>query len=107
MTRRFPRSKRLLLWILVSLAACATPPLHDYSAFRLRLPRSILVMPPLNESTDVNAPYIFLATITRPLANQGYYVFPVAMVDAFMKENGLPSAYEMQNVPLGKIREVL
>lgn len=63
-------------------------------------------MPPLNESMDVNAPYIFLATITRPLANQGYYVFPVAMVDAFMKENGLPSAYDMQSVSLQKIHEV-
>jgi hypothetical protein len=107
MSRRCVTQKLLLGWILVLLAACATPPpQHDYSLFRLRLPRSILVMPPLNESTDVNAPYVFLATITRPLANQGYYVFPVAMVDAFMKENGLPSGYEMQNVPLDKIREV-
>ncbi|MGR9109070.1 MAG: DUF799 domain-containing protein [Gammaproteobacteria bacterium] len=97
----------LLAGILVTLAGCATPPSsRDYTDFRSRLPRSILVMPPLNESTDVNAPYIFLATITRPLANQGYYVFPVAMVDAYMKENGLPSAYEMQNVPLEKIHEV-
>ena len=98
----------LLLWLAVFawLAGCATASRHDYSAFRFRLPRSILVMPPINDSTDVNAPYIFLSTITRPLADQGYYVFPVAMVDAFMKENGLPSGYEMQNISLKKIREV-
>lgn len=100
--------KLLLACIILSIVSCATTPRQkrDYSGFRLRQPQSILVMPPLNESTDVNAPYIFLATITRPLANQGYYVFPVAMVDAFMKENGLPSAYEMQKVSLEKIHQV-
>ncbi len=106
MTRGSMPSRRVLPWLLVSLISCATPPGNDYSLFRARLPRSILVMPPLNESIDVNAPYIFLATITRPLANQGYYVFPVAMVDAFMKENGLASAYDMHNVSLNKIHEV-
>jgi hypothetical protein len=106
MTRRSIRFIPLLAWMLVLLTACATSPGHDYALFRARLPRSILVLPPLNDSVDVNAPYIYLATITRPLVNQGYYVFPVAMVDAFMKENGLPSAYDMHNVSLGKIHEV-
>ena len=85
---------------------CARVPRHDYSLYRSHMPRSILVLPPLNNSADVNAPYIFLSTITRPLVNRGYYVFPVAVVDDFMKDNGLPTAYEMHNVPLKKLYEV-
>jgi hypothetical protein len=70
------------------------------------MPRSILVLPPLNESVDVNASYIWLSTITMPVAERGYYVFPVAVVDAFMKDNGLPGPDEMHSVSLQKLREV-
>jgi hypothetical protein len=70
------------------------------------MPKSVLVLPPLNQSVEVNAPYVYLSTITRPLAECGYYVFPVAVVDALMKENGLPTPAEMHSVSLKKIREV-
>ena len=71
-----------------------------------RKPRSILVLPPLSESVAVDATYSWLTTATAPLAETGYYVFPVAMVDAFMKDNGLPSAGEMREVSLAKLGEV-
>jgi len=98
--------KFLILFILLLSSACAPVPPRDFSSYRAHMPRSILVLPPLNQSTDVNAPYIYLSTISRPLADRGYYVYPVAVIDAFMKENGLPSAYEMHNVPLKKLDEV-
>jgi hypothetical protein len=93
--------------VLLGCAACATVPPRDYSGYRAHLPRSIVVLPPLNETTDVTAPYDFLSTVTRPLAEAGYYVFPVAVVDAFMKENGLPTSGEMHGVSLAKLHEVL
>lgn len=86
--------------------ACASAP-HDYAAYLHHMPRSILVLPPRNESTEVMAPYIYLSTVTRPLAEQGYYVFPVAVIDALMKENGLPMPEDMAQVPLAKIREII
>jgi len=89
------------------IQGCATVPPHDYSAYLDNMPRSILVLPPANESTEVMAPYIYLSTITRPLAERGYYVFPVAVIDALMKENGVPSPEEMAQVPLNKIQEVI
>jgi hypothetical protein len=88
------------------LSACATTKPYDYSAYRAHAPRSILVLPPLNHSNDVNAPYIYLSTISRPLAEHGYYVFPVAVVESFMKQNGLSEPAEMQNVPLAKLEDV-
>jgi hypothetical protein len=99
--------KRLLPFLLVFMAGCVTTPPFDYSSFRNHRPRSILVLPPLNQTTDVNAPYTYLSTITSPLAECGYYVFPVAVVDAYMKENGLPSSEEMHGVALDKIRQII
>lgn len=95
------------LFSTLLIQGCATAPPHDYSAYLSHMPRSILVLPPVNESTEVMAPYIYLSTITQPLAERGYYVFPVAVIDAMMKENGVPSPEDMAQVPLNKIREVI
>jgi len=84
---------------------CATKP-YDYTNFRAHPPRSIVVLPPLNESTDIRGTYGYLSTVTRPLAEMGYYVYPVVVLDEYMKENGLPTAGEMHQAPLNKIGEV-
>jgi len=90
----------------LALAGCQTVKPYDYTNFRAHPPRSILVLPPLNESTAVEGTYGYLTTVTRPVAERGYYVFPVAVIDQFMKENGLPSATEMQQIPLAKVAEI-
>lgn len=95
-----------LILAFVVLTGCAAKP-YDYSALKAANPRSILVIPPKNNSVEVNAPYTFLSTISAPLAERGYYVFPVAMVDTFFKENGLPTTAEMNEVPLDKLKEFI
>ncbi len=92
--------------ILILTFACSCAAKVDYALYRSRLPRAVLVLPPLNSSTTVEATYIYLSTASRPLAEAGYYVFPVAVIDAFMKENGLPTPDEMHGVSLNKIKEV-
>ncbi|WNO07775.1 DUF799 domain-containing protein [Teredinibacter sp. KSP-S5-2] len=87
------------------LAGCSSIQTQNNTELVQNRPRSILVIPPLNNSVEVNAPYTFISTITRPLAEKGYYVFPVAVIDHFFKENGLPTPGEMNGVPLDKIRE--
>lgn len=96
----------LFLSAVLSLAGCATPAAFDYTTFRQHPPRSILVLPPLNQSTAVEGAYSYLSTVSRPLAERGYYVFPVAVIDQLMKENGLPTAGEMHEVPPAKLREI-
>src|ERR1700687_1997410 len=77
----------------LTLAGCAaTPHRSDYSEFRTESPRSILVVPPINKSVDVNAPDYFLATIATPLAERGYYVFPINMVRSVLADDGLSDA---------------
>lgn len=96
----------VLACIVAITSGCATAmPPYDYTAFERSRPRSIVVIPPLNNSIEVNAPYMYLSTITRPLAEKGYYVFPVYMIDYFFKENGLPTPEEMNGIPLDKIGE--
>lgn len=91
----------------ILLGACATGPVEDrYALYRDLMPRSILVLPPINESVDVNATYSWLTTASEPIGEQGYYVFPVAVVDEFMKENGLPNPEDMHAAPLDKIGEI-
>jgi hypothetical protein len=92
--------------LILLLSGCATVTPKDYTEFRKSSPRSILVLPPLNESTDVLAPYSVLTTTTRPLAELGYYVFPVVLVDQYLKENGLTVPGEMHQAPLQKLHEV-
>lgn len=99
------RSLTLLSLALV-LCGCATVTPYDYTNIRAHPPRSILVLPPLNNSTAVEGTYSYLSTVSMPLAERGYYVFPVAEIDQFLKENGMPTAGEMHNVPLARIAEV-
>lgn len=87
-------------------SGCATVPPKDYTAFRQSRPASILVLPPINATTDVRATYSLYTTMTRPIAELGYYVFPVVMVDQFMKENGLTMPADMQQVAPAKLRDV-
>lgn len=96
----------LLIAAGFSFTGCATVPPKDYTEMRKSRPRSILVLPPVNESTDVRASYSMLTTTTRPLAEMGYYVLPVVLVDHYLKENGLTVPAEMHQAPLEKLHEV-
>jgi len=96
----------LLIGFALFLSGCATQPSYDYSAFRQSKPRSIVVLPPLNLSPDVRATYSMLATVTRPLAESGYYVLPVALVDQTFRENGVTEPGEMHQVPPAKLAEI-
>jgi hypothetical protein len=91
---------------LLLFGACATKP-YDYGNFKKYNPRSILVLPPMNKSTDLKGSYSCLSTITHPLAEQGYYVYPVQVIDEMMKENGLPTPGEMHQASLKKIEEII
>ena len=79
--------------ILMAMTGCANAPRKsDFTQFRSENPSSILVVPAINKSVDVNAPDYFLATISRPLAERGYYVFPVNMVRSVLADDGLSDA---------------
>ncbi len=82
-----------LIAAALALAGCQTPPPpKDYTALKAESPHSILVVPVVNKSTEVDAPDTFLSTLPVPLAERGYYVFPVNMVKRTMEDDGLSDA---------------
>ncbi|MFN0302175.1 MAG: DUF799 domain-containing protein [Burkholderiales bacterium] len=88
------------------LVACATPVPYDYTAFKQNRPVSMLVLPPLNESPEVAATYGVLSQVTLPLAEAGYYVVPVSLMDETFRQNGLNNATEIHDVPVQKLHEI-
>ena len=106
---RLPIFQRATLCSLIApllLAGCAAPVKTDYSALRAAKPASILVLPPVNESPDVNATFSMLAQATYPLAEGGYYVMPVTLVNETFHQNGLTVAADMHEVPVAKLKEI-
>lgn len=104
-TRRICRLWGLAGLVLL-LGACATPQPRDYTEFKQSRPRSILVLPPVNNSPEVGAVAGFYAQVTYPLAESGYYVFPVTLVDETFKQNGMSVPSEIQAVAPAKLREI-
>jgi hypothetical protein len=74
------------------LVGCASAPKKDYAKFAAASPRAILVVPVVNRSVDVTAPDYFLSTVPIPLAERGYYVFPVNLVKRLLEDDGLADA---------------
>lgn len=102
---------------VLKLVACVTPmifavgcatqkPAYDYTAFKAAKPRSILVLPPLNNTPEVNATNSFYAQVTYPLAEAGYYVLPVALVGETFKQNGLTTTADIHAVAPAKLQEI-
>ena len=106
MSRRFNLRPFILAAATLLAGACATPQPYDYTAFKEARPKSLLVLPPLNNSPDVNASYSFLSHVTLPLAESGYYVLPVTLVDGMFRENGVTDPGQMHEVPAAKLKEI-
>lgn len=95
-----------LAFFALILAGCAnTTPQHDYSAFLQHQPRSLLVLMPTNETTEIKASAAVISHSLAPLAEAGYYVFPMALVNDTFKHNGINEPAEIAQVPLNKLKQ--
>lgn len=84
----------------MSLTGCVAQPVkYDMSAFHAAAPRSILVVPMVNKSLDVDAPNYVLSTLPIPLAEKGYYVFPVNTTKYVLEQEGLYEADRIRMLP--------
>ncbi|MEA3448543.1 MAG: DUF799 family lipoprotein [Bacteroidota bacterium] len=106
--------KKLLLYIiiviLIVLSSCSTlsdvPKSTAYKSIYDNKPLTILLMPPINRSTNVEAKEYFHSTLNSPLANSGYYVIPPFLSMEILKQE---SAYDSElflNSELTKFRKV-
>jgi len=91
---------------VLSLSGCVTQPKPDYSSFFDHQPRSILVVPPANKTTAVDAPAVFLTTVSAAFAERGYYVFPVFLVQDILNDLGATDEGAIAAIPPEKFKEV-
>lgn len=99
--------RALVACAALSLSGCITPPQKpDYANFFDHQPRSILVVPPANKTTAVDAPALFLTTISEVLGERGYYVFPVFLVQDILNDLGATDEGAIAAIPPEKFKEV-
>jgi hypothetical protein len=92
----------LLSLLSLAIFSCITAK-KDYTKFYSADPHSILIVPAVNKSVSVTAPDIFLSTISIPLAEQGYYVFPVNMIKSLLEDEGLTDADLVHSAPAQRL----
>lgn len=89
-----------LLVSLLVLTGCASQQVKpDLAEFVAAAPRSILVVPAVNKSLDVDAPHYLLSTLTVPLAEKGYYVFPVSTTKLVLEQEGFYEGDQIHSQP--------
>jgi hypothetical protein len=76
-----------------------------YPEFYKKPPKSVLVLPARNVTSSVTATDNFRTSITKPLAEKGFYVFPVTLVDSFFKQENLSEAEVIWAIPPSKLKE--
>lgn len=82
------------------------PKSKAYSGIYEEKPLSFLIMPPINNSNNVEAKEYFHSTLNIPFANSGYYVVPPFLSMEILKQE---SAYDSELIierPLRAFREV-
>ncbi|WP_404418746.1 DUF799 domain-containing protein [Marinospirillum sp.] len=89
----------MLVIIALVVSGCAASSTRHYETFHDVQLRSILVVPPLNEVTDVQATTSVLATLPFFLAEKGYYVFPVNTVKTLLEFEGYYEPAEVHAAP--------
>ncbi|MDR0574247.1 MAG: DUF799 domain-containing protein [Tannerella sp.] len=106
--------KKIIYLLLLStplfMQSCGVTQLtraEAYPAMYSAHPISIVVMPPINTTTNVEAKEFFYFTLSRTLCEKGYYVVsPFLCLDLFKTE----SAYDAENyatAPLDQFRNIL
>jgi len=94
--------------IIALMSACApamNTKLSEFPMMYQEQPLSILILPPMNESTAADAKEYYSTTIQEPLAFYGYYTFPYPVTADILKMEGIYDTELLVNLPLAKFKE--
>lgn len=94
-----PIKQALTLLLVLALTGCVASNPNRLNAFHDARPNSILVVPPINQTTDVQAETSVLATLPYYLGEKGFYVFPVNTVKTLLELEGYYEAAEAHAAP--------
>lgn len=93
------KSTAMVLCVVFLTGCVAQPVKKDMSAFLAAAPRSILVVPIVNKSLDVDAPGYVLTTLPIPITDKGYYVFPVNTTKYVLEQEGYYEGEKIHEQP--------
>lgn len=92
-----------LLGLIVASGCVHQQDLNKQEKFVSAAPRSILVVPVVNNSVEVTAADYMLSTVTVPFAERGYYVFPVNLVKRVLEDDGLADSSLVHKAPASRL----
>lgn len=97
----------IALYLVITLSGCASYITKEEFAPDMysEHPVSILVLPPINNSTAADAKEYYATTVAEPLTNSGYYVFPMEVVYDVLQQEGLYDTETMKDIPVQKFHE--
>lgn len=104
------KTKTLLLVLsILFLSGCVTPTYitkgEEFPKMYQEKPRSLLVMPPINLSTDAEAKDYYATTVEMPIALHGYYTFPYQLTADVLRQQGIYDSELVYDVPLNKFHD--
>jgi hypothetical protein len=68
-------------------------------------PLSILILPPINESTAAEADEYYLTTIAEPLSYSGFYVYPNEVIMDALHTEGIDDGGKVASIPPSKFKD--
>ena len=88
---------------------CAGPDIdrEALSRYYEREPRTIVVLPVENRTTEAEAPRFFLATISHPLIDRGYYVYPPHLVQEILVREGIDPSSAPHSIDARRLHDYL
>ena len=96
----------IAVFVITFLSACQTTTAPRQTGFEDAKPTSILILPVVNQSVDVDAPLAVYSSIPIMLAEKGYYVYPSNTVKTVLEYEGLYEPAEIQQLSTAKITQM-
>lgn len=88
--------------MLMGVTGCAKDRIgYDYAlaAFQQEQPKSIVVLPAKLTTDHEDADPYFVSAVHKPLAEKGYYVFPVQLVREYLKKKNIETIEDLYQLP--------
>ena len=101
----------ICLLLIINLTSCSSSKtltkLSEFPDLYKESPKTILFIPPINNTTAADAKDLLRTTIAPVLSEKGYYVLPIEPIFDFFKLNGAYSIAETSDkLPLDKFYEL-
>lgn len=97
----------IAIFAITLLSACKTTTTGQrQTGFENEKPRSILILPVVNNSVDVDAPLAVYSSLPVMLAEKGYYVYPSNTIKTVLEYEGLYEPAQIHQVPTKSLNQM-